>query len=222
MLLDVVVDLRGALGGKSLDELVHRFGSVPVAIVDGSRPCHRASIADNSAHDHASFPPMIFEVAQGLTSASVRRAGLTACMTNMSRSLGQHAQSRKGKNAPQTCPPPGPKLWSLIEIAARNRPVYRVAGGILVPRLTWTAEATHYDIEPESVGIRADVAAHLDGECAGAQRASSSTRSRLQLARLTAAAYRDIGGNRRIDIAEQLGLGGNESSQTRSARRRCR
>lgn len=44
-------------------------------------------------------------------------------------------------------------------------------------------------------------------------------RSRLQLARLTAAAYRDIGGNRLIDIAEQLGLGGNESSQTRSARR---
>jgi hypothetical protein len=38
-------------------------------------------------------------------------------------------------------------------------------------------------------------------------------RSRLQLARLTAAAYRDIGGNRLIDIAKQLGHGGNESSQ---------
>jgi Integrase core domain len=83
----------------------------------------------------------------------------------------------------------------------------------------WTAEATYYDIEPESVGIRADVAAHLDGERAGAQRVSASMRSRLELARLTAAAYRDIGGNRLIDIAEQLGLGGNESSQTRSARR---
>lgn len=140
-------------------------------------------------------------------------------MTNMSRSLKQRSQSRKGRNTPQTCPPPGPKLWSLIEVATRNRPVYRVADGILVPRLTWTAEATLYDIEPESVGIRADVAAHLDGERAGAQRASSSTRSCLQLARLTAAAYRDIGGNRLIDIAEQLGLGGNESSQTRSARR---
>lgn len=44
-------------------------------------------------------------------------------------------------------------------------------------------------------------------------------RSRLQLARLTAAVYRDIGGYRLIDIAEQIAHGGNESSQTRAARR---
>jgi len=92
----------------------------------------------------------------------------------MSRSVEQHAQSRKGKNVLQTCPPPGPKLWSLIEVAARSQPVYRVADGLPVPRLTWTAEA---------------------------------------------AAHRDIGGNRLVDIAEHLAYGGNESSQIRAVRR---
>jgi hypothetical protein len=137
----------------------------------------------------------------------------------MSQSVEQHAESGKGKDVVQSCPPPGPKLWSLIEVAARSQPVYRVADGLPIPQLTWTAEATRYDIEPESVGIRADVAAHLDGERAGAQRVAASMRSRLQLARLTAAAYRDMGGNRLVDIAEHLAYGGNESSQIRAVRR---
>lgn len=55
---------------------------------------------------------------------------------------------------------------------------------------------------PPPVGIRVDVASHLDAERDAAKRVEASMRSRLQLARLTAAAYRDIGGNRLIDIAD--------------------
>lgn len=137
----------------------------------------------------------------------------------MSQSLGHAAQARKGRNAPHICPPPSPKLWALIEHAALGQPVYRVADGLPVPRLTWTAEATRYNRRPESVGIRADVASHLDAERDGARRVEASTRSRLQVARLTAAAYRDIGGNRLVDIAEHLGYGGNQSSEIRAVRR---
>lgn len=137
----------------------------------------------------------------------------------MSPSFRQAVGFRKGRNAPQSCPPPGSGLWALIECTARDRPAYRIADGLPVPRLTWTAEAHHYDIEPESVGIRADVASHLDSERGGARKVESSVRSRLQLARLTAAAYRDIGGNRIVDIAEHLDYGGNQSSQVRAVRR---
>lgn len=128
-------------------------------------------------------------------------------------------RSRKGRNARQICPPPGPEIWALIEQAALRRPVYRAADGLPVPRLTWTAEAHHYDREPESVGIRADVASHLDAERDGAKRVEASKRSRLQLARLTAAAYRDVGGSCAVDIAEHLCYGGNQSSQIRAVRR---
>lgn len=137
----------------------------------------------------------------------------------MTRSVESNVRSRKGTNVLQTCPPPGPTLWSLIESTSRNRPAYRVADGLPIPRLGWTAEASHYDIAPESVGIRADVAAHLDSERSGATRVEASMRSRLQLARLTAAVYRDIGDRHMHEIAEHLSYGGNQSSQERAVRR---
>jgi hypothetical protein len=136
-----------------------------------------------------------------------------------SQSLGQHAIVRKGGNAPQFCPPPGPELWTAIEQRSRGRPVYRVADGLFVPRLTWTAEAHHYDAEPQAVGIRADVASNLDGERGGARRVETSRRSRSQLARLTAAVYRDIGDSNLCQISEHFGYGGNQTSRERAARR---
>lgn len=136
----------------------------------------------------------------------------------MSRSLRHAARSHKGRNGPQICPPPGPKLWALIEHAALGQPVYRVADRLPVPRLTWTAEASYYDLDPESVGIRADVASHLDAERDGTKRVEASLRSRVQLARLTAAAHRDIGGNRLVDIAEHFDCGGNQAQSSNEDR----
>lgn len=117
------------------------------------------------------------------------------------------------------CPPPSSSLLEGIDHAGRRQPIYRIADGLRIPCLRWTAEAAHYAKSPESVGIRAEVAAHLDEEKAGAARVEASKRSRLQLARLTAAAHRDIGGGDTAGIAEYLGYSGDQSSRLRAVRR---
>ena len=48
VLLDEVVDLRGALGWQGVDELVDRFGAVRIAVVDGLGACHGPSMAAGS------------------------------------------------------------------------------------------------------------------------------------------------------------------------------
>jgi hypothetical protein len=109
---------------------------------------------------------------------------------------------------PPNLPPPGPDLWERIDRIHRHdrRPVLWAADGLPVPVLDWTAEWAFYDLhEPQQAGILPAVAAHLDGGRDGPSRVERSARSRVQLRRLTLAAYRDIGNEQRAAIASQFG-----------------
>jgi len=55
MLLDIVVDLGGALRRQSLDEEVDRFIAAPVSVVDGLSLRHSPSISGDPAV--AEMPP---------------------------------------------------------------------------------------------------------------------------------------------------------------------
>jgi hypothetical protein len=110
-------------------------------------------------------------------------------------------------------------LWERIDRQRRRgRPVLRAADGLPVPLLTYTGTWHIYDRDGPAAaatehyrrGLRPDVAAHLEANRDGAARVGKSPHARVQLARLTTAAYRDIGGHSRRELAEHSGWDAND------------